>query len=90
MDQDPRRDSPVEMDVDRDDSSQDPDDESFKSALDEPLDEPLDLKELYQDALEKPSEELNDQVSTPAALTARAYQLEMFEASLKQNIIVAV
>nr|CAB91758.2 related to RNA helicase/RNAseIII CAF [Neurospora crassa] len=91
MDQDPRKDNPVEMDVDRDDSSQDPDDnESFKSALDEPLD----LKELYQDALEKPSEEpseeLNDQVSTPAALTARAYQLEMFEASLKQNIIVAL
>lgn len=86
MNLDPRKDNPAEMDVDRDGSSQDSDDESFKSAVDEPFD----LKELYQDALEELSEELNDEVSTPAALAARAYQLEMFEASLKQNIIVAV
>lgn len=86
MDLDPQEDNPVEMDVDRDGNSHDSDNESFKSAIDEPFD----LRELYQDALEEPSEELSDQVSSPAALTARAYQLEMFEASLRQNIIVAV
>ncbi|KAJ4405537.1 Dicer-like protein 2 [Neurospora sp. IMI 360204] len=86
MDLDPREDNPAEMDLDRDDSSQDSDDESFKSAVEEPSD----LKNLYQNALEESSEELIDKVSTPAALTARAYQLEMFEASLKENIIVAM
>ncbi|KAH7627140.1 P-loop containing nucleoside triphosphate hydrolase protein [Sordaria sp. MPI-SDFR-AT-0083] len=85
MDLDPQEDNPVEMNVDRDGNSHDSDNESFKSAIDEPFD----LRELYQDALEEPSEELSDQVSSPAALTARAYQLEMFEASLRQNIIVA-
>ncbi|CCC07555.1 unnamed protein product [Sordaria macrospora k-hell] len=86
MDLDPQEDNPVEMNVDRDGNSHDSDNESFKSAIDEPFD----LRELYQDALEEPSEELSDQVSSPAALTARAYQLEMFEASLRQNIIVAM
>lgn len=41
-------------------------------------------------AVDELSEEPDNEVSTPAALTARAYQIEMFEASLKQNIIVAV
>ena len=74
------------MDIDCDGLSQDSDDESFKSAIDEPSD----FKELYHDAPEEPYDELNGQVSNPAALTARAYQIEMFEASLKQNIIVTV
>ncbi|KAK3955498.1 hypothetical protein QBC32DRAFT_333303 [Pseudoneurospora amorphoporcata] len=86
MDLDPPKDDPVEMGVDPHVSSQDSDNVSFESAVDEPLD----LKEVYQDALEELSEEPNDQVSPPAGLTARAYQIEMFEASLKQNIIVAM
>lgn len=86
MDLDPPKDGLAEMDVDVDDVLQDSNNDSFNSAADEPLD----LKKIYQDALEQPSEEPKGEVSAPAALAARAYQIEMFEASLKQNIIVAV
>ncbi|KAK3397406.1 P-loop containing nucleoside triphosphate hydrolase protein [Sordaria brevicollis] len=46
--------------------------------------------ESFKSAVDDLSEDLDSEASTPTALIARAYQIEMFEASLKKNIIVAM